>query len=168
MDEFDPAAPPGVRIEGYASLFGAKDQAGDVVARGAFAASLGRTGAAGVKMLFQHVAEEPVGVWEEIAEDDAGLFVRGRIDPAGPRGRAALQLVTSGAVDGLSIGFRPVRESYDDAGARVLLEIDLWEVSIVTFPMLPQARLVIAPEDASGPVEPFVPAPALEPVPAEA
>lgn len=130
----------GLPIEGRASLFWVKDLNDDVVAEGAFAASLARTGAGGVKMLWQHAADEPVGVWDEVAEDDEGLVVRGRVLEATPRGRMAAALVRAGALDGLSIGFR-ARKARGGEGVRVLTEVELWEVSLVTFPMLPGARL---------------------------
>jgi len=131
-----------VEIEGYASLFWTRDLNDDVTAAGAFSASLARSGAAGVKMLFQHEATEPVGVWDEIAEDARGLFVRGRILTVTPQGRLVAALVKAGALDGLSIGFRTVKARPDESGRlRVLTEVELWEVSIVTFPMLPQARI---------------------------
>lgn len=129
-----------VSIEGRASLFWVKDLNDDVVAEGAFAASLARTGAGGVKMLWQHAADEPVGVWDEVAEDGEGLVVRGRVLEATPRGRMAAALVRAGALDGLSIGFR-ARRARSGEGVRVLTEVELWEVSLVTFPMLPGARL---------------------------
>ncbi len=71
----------GHRIEGYASLFGRRDQGGDVVETGAYAASLGRLSARGgtVKMLWQHDPAQPIGVWDEVREDEKGLWVRGRI-----------------------------------------------------------------------------------------
>ena len=131
-------------IEGHASLFGLADLGGDVVARGAFAASLAarRT----IPMLFQHDPSEPIGVWTAITEDARGLKVRGEILTTGARGRAAAALVRRGAVDGLSIGFRTRSARPRVVRGRVLTEIDLWEVSIVTFPMLPQARLrLVAP-----------------------
>ena len=130
-----------LEMAGYASLFDIEDHGRDMVRAGAFARSLKAKGAGGVRMLFQHEAGEPVGVWDEIAEDGRGLYVRGRILSDGPRGRAALGLVREGAVDGLSIGFRTVRSAPRPGGGRDLLELDLWEVSIVTFPMLAQARL---------------------------
>lgn len=131
-----------VEIEGYASVFWTRDLNDDVTAAGAFSASLARSGAAGVKMLFQHEAAEPVGVWDEIAEDSRGLFVRGRILAVTPQGRLVAALVKAGALDGLSIGFRTVKARPDESGRlRVLTEVELWEVSIVTFPMLPQARI---------------------------
>ncbi|WP_233205127.1 HK97 family phage prohead protease [Alkalicaulis satelles] len=135
----------GVMLEmaGYASLFDEADHGGDIVRRGAFAASLARRGAAGVRMLFQHDAGEPVGVWDAITEDGRGLYVRGRLMGDAPRGRAALSLVRNGAVDGLSIGFRTRHSRPRPGGGRELLEIDLWEVSIVTFPMLAGARLSV-------------------------
>jgi HK97 family phage prohead protease len=129
-------------IEGYASRFWAKDLNDDVVAAGAFRDSLLRTGAGGVKMLHGHAGRSPVGVWDEVREDAAGLFVRGRVLDATPEGRAAAALVRAGAVDGLSIGFRAVKARGDETGRlRVLSEVELWEVSLVTFPMLPGARL---------------------------
>jgi uncharacterized protein len=129
-------------IEGYASLFGKVDQSGDMVAAGAFAASLARRGAAGVRMLYQHAASEPVGIWTQIKEDARGLFVRGRILTEIVRGREVLALLRAGALDGLSIGYRTLRaERAAGQPVRTLLEIDLWEVSIVTFPMLDGARV---------------------------
>ncbi|VAV99827.1 Gene Transfer Agent prohead protease [hydrothermal vent metagenome] len=126
-------------IEGYASLFFKRDLAGDTVLPGAFASSVAKRGAKGIRMLFQHDADEPVGVWEQVFEDENGLFVRGTLTADGPRGRTALALARRGSVDGLSIGFR-TRQAVPNAKGRELTEIDLWEVSIVTFPMLPQAR----------------------------
>lgn len=136
--------PPGaseLAFSGYASLFDIEDHSGDIVRPGAFAQSLLSRGPADVRMLFQHDAGEPVGVWDAMAEDTRGLHVRGRILASAPRGRAARSLVAQGAVDGLSIGFRTLRSAPRASGGRELFEIDLWEVSIVTFPMLPQARL---------------------------
>ncbi len=131
-----------IPIEGYASLFDRQDLAFDLVRRGAFAASLISKGAPGVRMLFQHDASEPIGVWDSILEDHQGLWVKGRVFSDGPLGRTAAALVRRGAIDGLSIGFR-TRRARKRAQVRELLEIELWEVSIVTFPMLPQARLRI-------------------------
>jgi len=132
-----------LEMAGYASLFDQADHSGDIVRRGAFAASLRRRAASGVRMLFQHDAGEPVGVWDAIEEDSRGLYVRGRILGDAPRGRAALALVRNGAVDGLSIGFRTIRAQPRPGGGRELLELDLWEVSVVTFPMLAGARLSV-------------------------
>ena len=130
------------RIEGYASLFGVPDQGGDVVEAGAFARSLERLRAAGraVKLLWQHDPAEPMGVWDLVSEDSKGLRVRGRLLTETRRGREALALLRAGAMDGLSIGYRAIRSARGEGGGRVLTEIDLWEVSLVTFPMLPEAR----------------------------
>ena len=133
-------------ISGYASLFNAQDKGGDVVQKGAYAASLARLSKAGgkVKMLWQHDPMQPIGVWDEIREDDKGLFVKGRLLPEVQAGREALALLQAGAIDGLSIGYRTVRAEKSAKG-RLLHEIELWEVSMVTFPMLPEAR--VAPSD---------------------
>jgi len=129
-------------IEGYASVFGVVDSGGDMVMGGAFTRSLMKRGAAGVKMLWQHRATEPIGLWTSIVEDGRGLKVAGRLDLSVARAREALSLMRSGAVDGLSIGFRTQRATTDkNSGVRRLREVDLWEISIVTFPMLPQARI---------------------------
>jgi uncharacterized protein len=127
---------------GYASLFGEADLSRDMVMPGAFAASLRSRGAAGIRMLFQHDPAEPIGAWAEVREDARGLFVRGRLTLQVARAREVLALMRAGAVDGLSIGFRTVRGRADaKTGIRRLYEIDLWEISIVTFPLLPAARV---------------------------
>jgi len=131
-----------LHIEGYASRFGLRDLNDDVVVPGAFRDSLLRTGARGVRMLYQHQVKSPVGVWDEIVEDAMGLFVRGRIIDASPEARMAGALVRTGVVDGLSIGFRTEKSRPSDGGRlRVLAAVELWEISIVTFPMLPSARI---------------------------
>lgn len=139
----------GAVISGYASLFGAADQGGDVVERGAYAASLRRTVEAGgrVKMLWQHDPARPIGVWDEVCEDERGLWVKGRILTDVAQGREAAALVGAGAIDGLSIGYRTVRAHKDEAGRRRLAEVELWEVSLVTFPMLPEARVAAKQDD---------------------
>ena len=133
-------------IEGYASRFSQSDLNDDVVMKGAFAESLMRSGAGGVRMLYQHQGRSVIGVWDEIAEDAAGLFVRGRILDATPEARMARALVRAGAIDGLSIGFRTVK-SRREGRLRVLAQVDLWEVSVVTFPMLTTARIRRVGED---------------------
>ncbi|WP_084667964.1 HK97 family phage prohead protease [Nioella nitratireducens] len=130
-------------IEGYASLFGACDQGGDVVQKGAYGRSLKGLSAQGrnVKMLWQHDPGQPIGIWDAVQEDGKGLWVRGRILDAVDKGREAVALLEAGAIDGLSIGYRTVRAAKNDKGQRLLSEVELWEVSLVTFPMLPQARV---------------------------
>lgn len=138
-----PEAADGTTVAGHASLWGAEDQGGDIVERGAYAASLRRLQAQGgtVKMLWQHDPAQPIGIWDEVREDDRGLWVRGRILPDVARGREAAALVRAGAIDGLSIGYRTLRAAKDRDGRRRLLELELWEVSLVTFPMLREARV---------------------------
>ena len=125
-------------IEGYASLFGTCDQGGDVVQKGAYTRSLKglRTAGRNVKMLWQHDPAQPIGVWDELREDGKGLWVKGRILDAVEKGREAAALIEAGAIDGLSIGCRPLRAGKNDKGQRLLNEVELWEVSLVTFPML--------------------------------
>jgi len=130
-------------IEGYASLFGMPDQGGDVVLAGAYRAGLARLAAKGgkVRMLWQHDAGQPIGVWEEIREDARGLWVRGRLLLEVAQAREAAALVRAGAIDGLSIGYRTVKAEKGPEGGRRLSEVELWEVSLVTFPMLADARV---------------------------
>ncbi len=141
----------GAVIEGYASVFGACDQGGDIVERGAYGACLQRMAQQGrrVKMLWQHDPAQPIGVWDEVREDERGLYVKGRLLESVARAREAAALVSAGALDGLSIGYRTVRASKSDAGHRVLTELELWEVSLVTFPMLPGARVASKGESPS-------------------
>lgn len=129
-------------FEGYASLFDREDLGRDVVRRGAFRKSLAKRHIRGVKMLFQHDPKEPIGVWEKLHEDARGLFARGRLMPEVARAREVLSLMRAGAVDGLSIGFRATNARRDRrTGTRFIHEIDLWEISIVTFPMQTEARV---------------------------
>jgi HK97 family phage prohead protease len=132
----------GGRFEGYASLFGVADLGKDVVVAGAFADSLARRGAAGLRMLWQHDPAEPIGRWLSVREDRSGLHVRGRLNLSVARARELHALMREGAVDGLSIGFRVERARAErGTGLRRLEKIDLWEISLVTFPMLPGARV---------------------------
>ena len=142
----------GTKIEGYASLFGKCDQGGDVVQSGAYGKSLNalKTSGRQVKMLWQHDPAQPIGVWDEVHEDDKGLFVKGRILKDVEKGREAAALIEAGAIDGLSIGYRTVRAQKDGKGQRLLSELELWEVSLVTFPMLPDARVGAKGETLGG------------------
>jgi HK97 family phage prohead protease len=135
-------------IEGYASLFGEIDQARDMVMPGAFTQTLKQRGLRKIPMLFQHDPSEPVGVWLEMKEDLRGLWARGRLIPDVIRARELLALLQAGAVDGLSIGYRTQRGQIEPkTRVRKLYQVDLWEVSIVTFPLLHGAR-VSAVKDA--------------------
>lgn len=124
------------------SLFNREDMGRDIVAPGAFADSLARRGPRGIKMLFQHDANQPIGVWDTIREDGRGLYVTGRLIPEVAKAREVLAMMRAGAIDGLSIGFRTLAGKRDrGSGVRRLARIDLWEISVVTFPMLPEARV---------------------------
>lgn len=138
----------GLVIEGYASLFGATDQGGDIVGKGAYARSLNALLGAdrSIKMLWQHDPSQPIGVWDEVHEDAKGLWVKGRLLDGIAKGREAAALIEAGAIDGLSIGYRTVRATKNDKGHRLLEELELWEVSLVTFPMLPSARVAAKSE----------------------
>ncbi|WP_083567061.1 HK97 family phage prohead protease [Hyphomicrobium sp. CS1GBMeth3] len=129
-------------FEGYASLFNREDLGRDIVLPGAFRESLDRRGANGIKLLFQHDAHQPIGVWTTLEEDSRGLYARGRLMREVTRARELMALMRAGALDGLSIGFRTVKARRDRAtGVRRLEKIDLWEISVVTFPLLPEARI---------------------------
>ena len=138
----------GAALEGYASVFGLVDRGGDVVLPGAYAASLSRMAASGgrVRMLWQHDPAQPIGVWDELREDGRGLWVKGRLLMELEKGREAAALLAAGAIDGLSIGYRTVRAARGPQGRRLLAEVELWEVSLVTFPMLPAARVAVTGE----------------------
>lgn len=126
-------------FEGYASVFDVVDLGLDVVARGAFVKSLGKRRP---KMLWQHDMSQPIGVWEDVHEDERGLFVKGRLIPEVEKGKEALALLKAGAIDSMSIGYRTVEAQADDNGrVRKLMEVDLYEISLVTFPMLPDAKV---------------------------
>lgn len=126
-------------FEGYASVFGIVDQGMDVVERGAFRKSLGTRK---VKMLWQHDMSQPIGVWDEIYEDERGLFVRGRLLKEVEKGREAMALLRAGAIDSMSIGYRTMEAIPEgDGRVRKLTEVDLFEISLVTFPMLPDAKV---------------------------
>lgn len=129
-------------IEGYASLFGVEDLAGDVVRAGAFARSLRRSRAIG--MLLQHAGGRTAGRWTAIREDGRGLFVRGLVTGETAAGKAALKLISDGTMKGLSIGFVARHWSPRAGRGRELREIELREISLVTSPMLPGARFAPA------------------------
>lgn len=132
-------------FEGYGSVFGNKDLGNDVIEAGAFAKSLKRKKPYQVKLLYQHKSDMPIGVFDEIREDEKGLYVKGRLALKTQAGQEAYELLKMGALDGLSIGFRvnPQEVSYDKrANKRIIKEVDLMEVSLVTFPMNPKATVM--------------------------
>jgi HK97 family phage prohead protease len=125
------------RFAGYAAIFGRADRGGDVIRAGAFARSLKRGGGA-VPLLWQHAPERPIGRVDYLKEDRRGLRVIGRLSD-GTAGREAAALLREGAVSGLSFGYR-VRAASGEA-PRELIELELVEVSLVTLPMQPKARV---------------------------
>lgn len=129
-------------FSGYASVFGNIDAYGDMVMPGAFAKSLASKMPA---LLWQHDAHEPIGVWQEFKEDKKGLFATGQLLVDGvTRAKEAYSLLRAGALNGLSIGYMLNDYEWvktDDEKFRKLTEIDLWEVSLVTFPANDEARI---------------------------
>lgn len=134
-------------FSGYGSVFGVKDSYGDIVIKGAFAKNLEEWKAKGKlpKMLWQHRASEPIGVWTKMQEDDHGLYVEGRILlSAGDLEKRAHAHLKAGSVDAMSIGYSIAPGGYEyDKGTDAfwLKQIDLWEVSLVTFPANPDAEV---------------------------
>lgn len=120
-------------ISGYGSVFGNRDNGGDIVMPGAFKECIasGRK----PKMLWQHDPSQPIGVWDEMSEDENGLRMKGRVSKKGKGGEVA-DLIKMGAIEGLSIGYRTQEYEMDrENGSRKLTKLDLWETSVVTFPM---------------------------------
>ena len=131
-------------VEGYGSVFGVRDNCDDVIAKGAFVQSLKDHKAAGTMpaMLWQHDADKPIGVWTEMVEDEKGLRIKGQLAMETVKGKEAHALLKMGALNGLSIGFMSKEWAYDrDTEVRTLTAIDLWEVSLVTFPANEKARV---------------------------
>ena len=124
---------------GYGSIFGNEDQGNDIMQKGAFTKSLVNRPVSKVKMLYQHKTDEPIGVFTDMYEDSKGLFVKGQLAMGTQKGREAYELLKMGALDGMSIGFRadPEKQGYNEnkRGIRTLKEVDLMEISLVTFPM---------------------------------
>jgi HK97 family phage prohead protease len=129
-------------FEGYASIFGNTDSYGEKVMPGAFGESLAQHRREGTKplLLWQHDPDRPIGVWDDLAEDGKGLWGKGRLLPGVRQAEEALILLRAGALRGLSIGYREVRTE-PDGNHRKLLELDLVEASIVSFPANRRARV---------------------------
>ncbi|EFI63712.1 MULTISPECIES: HK97 family phage prohead protease [Comamonas] len=143
-------------VEGYGSVFGERDSYDDVIAVGAFVDSLKAHKAAGTMpaMLWQHDGAKPIGIWTEMVEDSKGLRIKGQLALETTLGKEAHALLKMGALNGLSIGFVSKQWAYDrDTDVRTLTEVDLWEVSLVTFPANGKARVtnVKAADDLAAP-----------------
>lgn len=131
-------------VEGYGSVFGVRDDYDDVIARGAYVSSLNAHKAGGTMpaMLWQHDPSAPIGVWTEMVEDSKGLKIKGQLALDTVKGKEAHALLKMGAINGLSIGFIAKKWDYDrETDVRTLTEVDLWEVSLVTFPANDKARI---------------------------
>ena len=146
-------------FEGYGSVFGVVDSYREVVRPGAFMASLTKRKAKGIKLLWQHDSEQPIGVYEDLAEDSKGLWCKGRLlKDVSPKAAEAYGLLREGALDGLSIGYREIRTEKDTErpGVVNLLELDLREISIVTFAANEKARVETVKSILAGGVLPTV------------
>jgi HK97 family phage prohead protease len=136
-----PVATGPVRMAGYASVFDVPDKGRDVVRKGAFARAAA-AGGKGVPLLWQHDAKRPIGTVETLREDARGLRVIARLADGSAAAGEAAALLRSGAIAGLSFGYRVIESTRDPkTGMRELTDLDLLEVSLVTFPMQPLARV---------------------------
>src|ERR1700735_3241440 len=126
-------------VEGWASTFGNTDLDNDIIARGAFADSIK---AKMPKLLWQHQSDQVIGIWNEAKETDQGLYVKGTILDT-TLGNDAYKLAKAGAIDSMSIGFSIKAYSVDrENDTRTIEKVDLWEVSLVTFPANHMARIM--------------------------
>lgn len=131
------------RFAGYASVFDIVDSQSDIVLRGAFSKTI-KNRHHNIKLLWQHQQEEPIGIIEKLFEDERGLYVQARLLTELRRAKEALALLKAGALKGLSIGYSPVHYRYDErSGVRLLSEVDLWEISLVTFPANEAANITV-------------------------
>jgi HK97 family phage prohead protease len=131
------------KFEGYASLFEQVDLGGDMVMPGAYRKSINKRGPRRIRMLWQHDPSKPIGRFEVVEEDQKGLIVKGSINTGSFYGSEVASNLKFGAIDGLSIGYRTVdadRAKIGTRQVRQLKELDLWEISFVTFPMQVTAR----------------------------
>ena len=127
-------------FEGYASVFGVKDHDGDVIVKGAFKSSLERImeGGKRPKMLWQHNPSIIIGKWIDMHEDDHGLYVRGTLFTDIEKGAEAYALMKHGELDAMSVGFN-INNAYSENRDRVIDDLDLWEISVVTWGANPEA-----------------------------
>jgi HK97 family phage prohead protease len=131
-------------FEGYASVFNNKDLGNDVIRRGAFLESISERSPKGVKLLYQHKSDEPIGVIDSLEEDSKGLKIKGRLAMGTQKGKEVFELMKMGALDSMSIGYRlkPDGYKYDPKEKRrIIKSVDLMEISLVTFPMNPKAQV---------------------------
>jgi HK97 family phage prohead protease len=129
---------------GYGNVYGVVDQGDDVVMPGTFADSLTEWSAKGrmPALLWQHNSRQPIGAYTAMKEDSVGLYVEGKLAMKTQQGAEAYELMKMGAISGLSIGFMTRTDSFDNkTGIRTISKGDLWECSLVTFPMNDQSRV---------------------------
>lgn len=119
-------------FEGYASIFNVVDNMEDVILPGAFSKNLELDK---IKLLWQHNAKLPIGKITHLTEDSNGLYVKAQLILAIQQAQEAYSLLKEGVINGLSIGYIPLSYSTDPhTGIRTIAEVDLWEISLVTFP----------------------------------
>jgi len=132
-------------IEGYGAIFGNRDRHNDLIERGSFTNTLLESDPKKIKMLWQHDSSEPIGFWNEIKEDERGLYCKGQLLLELTKAKEVYKMLKSGIVDGLSIGYDTIKCRYeeDEDGDRIrtISEIYLWEISVVTFPANPIANI---------------------------
>lgn len=146
-------------FEGHGSIFGNEDLGGDIVLPGAFKRTLAKHQKDGAlpQMFWMHDPSRVAGKWTSMHEDDDGLHVKGILADT-PLGNEIRTLLKMDAVKGLSIGYRTVKDAFDGAGRRLLKELELWEVSVVSLPMNPLAQVAHAKSQLSASGE-YVPTP---------
>ncbi len=133
-------------FSGYASVFGVIDNHDDIILRGAFSESLEENPE--IKLLWQHRADEPIGIFTHIEEDDEGLYVEGQLLFEVERAREAYALLKTGALKGLSIGFKVTDFEIDgETGVRIIKKAELFEISLVTFPANDSAKVISVKSD---------------------
>ena len=131
-------------FEGYASVFNNKDLGNDVIKQGAFSESIKGKKPRQIKLLYQHKTDEPIGVIDSLVEDNRGLKIKGRLAMGTQKGKEVFELMKMGALDSMSIGYRLSPDDYkysDKLKKRTITNLDLMEISMVTFPMNPKAKI---------------------------
>jgi len=128
------------RFAGYASVFNTIDNQNDIIFQGAFANTIKKN--ANIKLLWQHKTNEPIGVFSYMREDAKGLYVEGKLLLDVQRAKEAYALLQEGAIEGLSIGYKVINSDIDThTGTRAIKELDLFEISLVTFPANSDAKI---------------------------
>lgn len=129
-------------FEGYASVFGVKDYDGDVIVKGAFKSAIEKMeGGKRPKMLWQHNPQMIIGKWLSMSEDDRGLYVKGQLFLDTAKGLESHALMKHGELDGMSVGFNITNAYMDEVKNRVIDDLDLWEISVVTWGANPEALI---------------------------